>query len=147
MPNGLIQELATAVVHRFIGYNISGKKDANKVSEAKLYFLWAMRAGVKVCSMTFLQDCLQEIALNQRGILALGHVVTALAKHFRIPAQPVFIDATWSVEGAPMQCLNEHELRQADLIQNRTTPQEYTKRKVYDIYFKKIKGNEAVNTN
>ncbi|GER52355.1 sugar-dependent 1-like [Striga asiatica] len=50
MPNGLIQDLATTVVHRFI--------------------------GVKVCSMTFLQDSLQDIALNQRAIPALSHVVT-----------------------------------------------------------------------
>ncbi|GER45882.1 actin depolymerizing factor 4 [Striga asiatica] len=30
MSNGLIQDLATAVVHRFICYNITGKKKATK---------------------------------------------------------------------------------------------------------------------
>ncbi|GER30407.1 AP2/B3-like transcriptional factor family protein [Striga asiatica] len=118
MPNGLVQDLATVVVHRFIAYNITGKKEANKLSETELYLVWAMRAGVKVCSMTFLQNSLQEVALEKCGIPALGHVVTALAKHFGIPDQPVFIDATWSMEGDPMRCINEHELRQADLIQN-----------------------------
>ncbi|GER37382.1 cytochrome P450 [Striga asiatica] len=105
-----------------------------------------MRAGVKVCSMTFLQNSLQEVALGKRGIPALGHVVTPLVKHFGIPDQPVFIDATWSLEGEPMRCINEHELRNADLIQNRTTPWEYTKRKPYDTYFKKLNEGRDIST-
>ncbi|GER31383.1 reticulon family protein [Striga asiatica] len=108
--------LAIAVVHRFIAYNITGKKEANKVSENELYLLWAMRTGVKVCSITFLQNTLQEVALGKRGIPALGHVVTTLAKHFRIPDQHVFINVTWSLEGEPLRCINEHELRNVDLI-------------------------------
>ncbi|GER50441.1 3-deoxy-manno-octulosonate cytidylyltransferase [Striga asiatica] len=66
MSNGLIQDLATAVVHRFICYNITGKKEANKVSEGELFLLWAMRSGVRVCSMTFLQNSFQEIVLSKR---------------------------------------------------------------------------------
>ncbi|GER33447.1 AP2/B3-like transcriptional factor family protein [Striga asiatica] len=146
IPNGLIEDLATAFVHRFIAYNITGKKEANKVSETELYLLWAMRSGVKVCSMTFLQNSLQEVALGKRGIPALGHVVTALAKYFDIPDQPVFIDATWSYEGEPMRNINEHELRTADLIRNRTTPREYTKRKAYDSYFKKLQEGAEPTT-
>ncbi|GER43537.1 Tim10/DDP family zinc finger protein [Striga asiatica] len=72
MSNGLIQDLATAIVHRFICYNIFGKKEANKVSEVELFLLWTMRAGVRVCPMTFLQNSLQEIALTRRGLPALG---------------------------------------------------------------------------
>ncbi|GER47681.1 sarcosine dehydrogenase [Striga asiatica] len=56
MSNRLIQDLPTAIVHRFICYNISRKKEANKASEVELFLLWAMRAGVRVCSMTFLQN-------------------------------------------------------------------------------------------
>ncbi|GER45755.1 phospholipase C 2 [Striga asiatica] len=145
-PNGLIKDLATAVVHRFIAYNIYGKNEANKVSETELYLLWAMRAGVKVCSMTFFPNSLQDVELGKRGIPTLGHVVTALAKHFGIPDQPIFIDATWSLEGEPMRCINEHDLRNADLIQNGTTPREYTKRKAYDTYFKKLNEGEAPTT-
>ncbi|GER28739.1 AP2/B3-like transcriptional factor family protein [Striga asiatica] len=63
MPNNLVQDLATMVVQRFIAYNITGKKEANKLSETELYL----------------------VALGKRGIPALGHVVTALAKHFGIP--------------------------------------------------------------
>ncbi|GER39375.1 mitochondrial import inner membrane translocase [Striga asiatica] len=47
MSNGLIEDLATAVVHRFICYNVTSKKEANKVSEVELFLLWAMRAGVR----------------------------------------------------------------------------------------------------
>ncbi|GER40490.1 GDSL-like Lipase/Acylhydrolase family protein [Striga asiatica] len=66
MLNGLIQDLGTAVVHRFIGYNITGKKEANKTLCMRLHL--------------------------------------------------------------------------TDLIQNRTTPREYTKRKAYDTYFNKLEG-------
>ncbi|GER40802.1 P-loop containing nucleoside triphosphatehydrolases superfamily protein [Striga asiatica] len=99
-----------------------------------------------VCSMTFLQDSLQEVALNLRSASALGHVVTALTKHFRIPTQAVRIDPACSLEGTLMQCINEHELQQSDLIKNRTTAQVYTKRKAYKAYFKKLKESAAANT-
>ncbi|GER33141.1 thyroxine-binding globulin [Striga asiatica] len=137
MLNGLIQDLAIAVMHKFKCYNISGKRKANKVSESELYLLLA-RAGVKVCSMTFLQDSLQEFALNQSELPALGHVVTALTKHFRIPVVIVNIEPTWSLEGTPMRCINEHELKQS--------AQEYTKRKAYKAYFKKLTESSTTNT-
>ncbi|GER39670.1 pol polyprotein [Striga asiatica] len=146
MSNGLIEDLATAVVHRFICYNVIGKKEANKVSEVELFLLWAMRAGVRVCSMTFLQNSLQEIALTRRGLPALGHFVTALGRG-DILASASSTAATIStspqkstvyMERSEMRCLNYNELKQADLIRNRTTAKEYTKRTAYDTYFKKL---------
>ncbi|GER26955.1 30S ribosomal protein S7 [Striga asiatica] len=143
MSNGLIQDLATAVVHRFICYNISRKKEANKVSEVELFLLWAMRVGVRVCSMTFLQNTLQEIALTRRGIPALGHFVTALARHFEITPEAYRLHGEIGLQDrTEMRCTNYNELKQADLIKDRTTAKEYTKRNAYDTYFKKLQQNQ-----
>ncbi|GER39579.1 transcriptional regulator [Striga asiatica] len=143
MSNGLIEDLATVVVHRFICYNVTGKKEANKVSEVELFLLWAMRAGVRVCSMTFLQNSLQEIALTRRGLPALGYFVTALANHFDITPEAYRLHGEIALqERSEMRCLNYNELKQADLIRNRTIAKEYTKRTAYDTYFKKLQQGQ-----
>ncbi|GER50087.1 cytidinediphosphate diacylglycerol synthase 2 [Striga asiatica] len=139
MSNGLIQDLATAVVHRFICYNITGKKEANKVSEGELFLLWAMRSGVRVCSMTFLQNSFQEIALSKRGLPALGHFVTALARHFDVTPEAYRLHGEMALQDkSEMRCINFNELKQADLILTRRIAKEYTKRTAYETYFKKL---------
>ncbi|GER39298.1 cytochrome c biogenesis ATP-binding exportprotein CcmA [Striga asiatica] len=143
MSNGLIQDLATTVMHQFICYNISRKKEANKVSEVELFLLWAMRAGVRVCSMTFLQNILQEIALTRHGIPTLGHFVTALARHFEINPEAYNLHGQIGLQDrSEMQCINFNELKQANYIKNRTTAQEYTKRNAYNTYFKKLQQDQ-----
>ncbi|CAA0810981.1 Unknown protein, partial [Striga hermonthica] len=91
---------------------------------------------VSVCSMTFLQNSLEDIALSQRGTPALGHFVTALSKHFVVDQQNPRLD--WSKDKSKMRCINDHELKSSDLIKSRTTPQEYTKRKAYTTCFRKL---------
>ncbi|GER54861.1 lysine--tRNA ligase [Striga asiatica] len=143
MSNGLIQDLATAVVHRFICYNITGKKEANKVSEGELFLLWAMRSGVRVCSMTFLQNSFQEIALSKRGLPALGHFVTALAHHFDVTPEAYRLHGEMALQDtSEMRCINFNELKQADLILNWRTAKEYTKRAAYETYFKKLQQDD-----
>ncbi|GER36609.1 dynamin related protein [Striga asiatica] len=139
MSNGLIQDLATAVVHRFIGYNITGKKEANKISETELFLLWAMRAGVRVCSMTFFQNSLQEVALSRRGVPALGHFVTALARHFGVDPEPYNLhDIIYHEDKSTMRCINFAELKNADLIKTRTTAQPYMSRQAFTSYFQRL---------
>ncbi|GER32673.1 hypothetical protein STAS_08755 [Striga asiatica] len=132
MSNGLIQDLATAVVHRFICYNISRKKEANKVSEVELFSYG--RCG---------QECECEIALTQRGIPALGHFVTALARHIEITPEAYRLHGEIGLQDrTEMRCINYNELKQAYLIKDRTTAKEYTKRNAYDTYFKKLQQNQ-----
>ncbi|GER57652.1 metal-dependent phosphohydrolase, partial [Striga asiatica] len=98
-----------------------------------------MRSGVRVCSMTFLQNSFQEIALSKRGLPALGHFVTALANHFDITPEAYRLHGEIALrERSEMRSLNYNELKQADLIRNRTTVKPYTKRTAYDTYFKKL---------
>ncbi|GER43440.1 senescence-associated protein [Striga asiatica] len=143
MSNGLIQDLATAVVYRFICHNISGKKEANKVSKVEIFLLWTMRAGVRVCSMTFLHNTLHEIALTRRGTPELGHFVTALVHHFEITPEAYRLHEEIGLQDrTEMRCINYNELKQADLIKDRTTAKEYMKRNAYDTYFKKLQQNQ-----
>ncbi|GER51088.1 AraC family transcriptional regulator [Striga asiatica] len=98
-----------------------------------------IRLGILPACPTGLSNSLQEIALTRRGLPALGHFVTALANHFDITPEAYRLHGEIALqERSEMRCLNYNELKQADLVRNRTTAKEYTQRTAYDTYFKKL---------
>ncbi|GER35957.1 hypothetical protein STAS_12269 [Striga asiatica] len=135
--NGLIKHVAIAVVHKFLCYNVFGKKDSNKVSEKEVYLLSAMCAKKPICITAFVKETLRETRIFANRPSRLANVVTALVKHFKVqidevPLQPKKI-VLW-------------DLTKAELASNSTTIIDYKFRCCYKAYMAELKKSSEVGS-
>ncbi|GER51828.1 hypothetical protein STAS_29244 [Striga asiatica] len=125
------------VVHKFLCYNVFGKKDSNKVSEKEVYLLSAMCAKKPICITAFVKETLRETRIFANRPPRLANVVTALAKHFKVqidevPLQPKKI-ALW-------------DLTKAELVSNSTTIIDYKFRCCSKAYMAELKKSSEVGS-
>ncbi|GER32049.1 F-box/RNI-like superfamily protein [Striga asiatica] len=87
--NGLIKDVAIAVVYKFLCYNVFGKKVSNKVSEQEVYLLWVMCAKKPICMTAFVIETLRGTEVFATRPPRLTNIVTGLAKHFNVQIDEV----------------------------------------------------------
>ncbi|GER46917.1 hypothetical protein STAS_23980 [Striga asiatica] len=132
--NGLIKDVAIAVVHKFLCYNVFGKKDSNKVSEKEVYLLWAMCTKKPICMTAFVMETLRGTKVFATRPPRLANIVTGLAKHFNVqidevPLQPKKI-VLW-------------DLVKAYLVKDSTTIIDFIHRDCYKAYLSELKKSSG----
>lgn len=83
MSSGLIRDPVLCILHKFLVYNVKGHDEANKVHTVELYLLDCAVKKRKVCPAPFIFTTLQNVTRQSKCRVALPHLATALAYHFK----------------------------------------------------------------
>ncbi|GER37371.1 cortactin-binding protein 2 [Striga asiatica] len=93
-----ITDAALGIVHKYLCHMIFGKRESNKVSEQQVFILWSIAQGKPVSMLQYLQNALFDIRHDTRRGPNLGHIVTCIAKYFKVQIDKPALESEFNTE-------------------------------------------------
>ncbi|GER37370.1 ABC-type multidrug transport system [Striga asiatica] len=77
---------------------IFGKRESNKVSEQQVFILWSIAQGKPVSMLQYLKNALFDTRHDTRRGPNLGHIVTCIAKYFKVQIDEPALESEFITE-------------------------------------------------